>query len=87
VGYEPHDLLGNIGVVIVLLTYWLLQIEKMSATSLWYSLANGIGAALILVSLLFDFNLSAFIVEVVWMLISLYGLKRSIWKQRPVARE
>jgi len=78
VGYELHDLLGNIGVALVLLTYWLLQIEKMSATGRLYSLANGIGAALILVSLLFDFNLSAFIVEVMWLLISLYGLQRSI---------
>jgi len=82
VGYELHDLLGNIGVVLILLTYWLLQIEKMSATSLLYSLVNAIGAALILVSLLHDFNLSAFTIEVVWLLISIYGLTRRGPKRR-----
>ena len=80
--YELHDFLGNVGVVLILLSYLLLQIEKMSATSLLYSLVNAIGAVLILVSLLHDFNLSAFIVEVVWLLISVYGLTRRGLKRR-----
>lgn len=81
--YELHDFLGNVGVVLILLSYLLLQIEKMSATSLLYSLVNAIGAVLILVSLLYDFNLSAFIVEVVWLLISVYALTRRGLKRRP----
>ncbi len=81
--YELHDFLGNVGVVLILLSYFLLQIEKMSATSLLYSLVNAIGAVLILVSLLYDFNLSAFIVEVVWLLISVYALTRRGLKRRP----
>lgn len=80
--YELHDFLGNVGVVLILLSYLLLQIEKMSATSLLYSLVNALGAGLILVSLLHDFNLSAFIVEVVWLLISVYGLTRWRLKRR-----
>ncbi len=81
--YELHDFLGNVGVVLILLSYLLLQIEKMSATSLLYSLVNAIGAVLILISLMYDFNLSAFIVEVVWLLISVYALTRRGLKRRP----
>lgn len=81
--YELHDFLGNVGVVLILLSYLLLQIEKMSATSLLYSLVNAIGAVLILISLMYDFNLSAFIVEVVWLLISVYALTRRGRKRRP----
>jgi uncharacterized membrane protein YfcA len=83
VAYELHDFLGNVGVVLILLSYLLLQIEKMSATSLLYSLVNAIGAVLILISLMYDFNLSAFIVEVVWLLISVYALTRRGLKRRP----
>ena len=39
-----------------------------------YSLINGLGALLILVSLFFNFNLSSFTIEVVWLLISAYGV-------------
>ena len=41
-----------------------------------YSATNAIGAILILVSLLHDFNLSSFVIEIAWLLISLYGLTR-----------
>ena len=37
---------------------------------------NATGAILILVSLLHDFNLSSFVIEIAWLLISLYGLTR-----------
>ena len=40
------------------------------------SILIGLGAGLILVSLARDFNLSAFLIELVWLLISLYGLAR-----------
>jgi hypothetical protein len=46
--------------------------------SLSYSMANGFGAALVLVSLWFNFNLSAFVIEIFWLLISLLGIIRGI---------
>ena len=74
--YEWHDLVGNIGVFFVLITYLLLQMERLAATSTAYSIFNGLGAALILVSLAYEFNLSAFIIEFCWLMISIYGLIR-----------
>ncbi len=72
--YGWHDLLGIIGVVLILATYMLLQVEKLSATSFLYSATNGLGASLILVSLTFKFNLSAFLIEAFWLLISTHGI-------------
>ena len=74
--YGWHDLLGMIGVVLILVSYLLLQLEKLPATSFLYSATNGVGALLILVSLMYDFNLPAFIIEAFWLLISIYGVVR-----------
>jgi len=70
------DALGLVGVVAILAAYTLLQTGRMAATSLAYSALNAVGALLVLVSLWFDFNLSAAVVEGAWLLISLYGLAR-----------
>jgi hypothetical protein len=76
--YGPMDLLGNIGVAMLILTYLLLQLNKFSSDGLAYSLLNAIGAGLIVVSLLFNFNLSALLVEVFWVLISCLGIYRYV---------
>lgn len=74
--YVWHDLLGNIGVLLIVMCYLLLQMGRLSAERLSYSLANGLGAFLILVSLAFEFNLSAFLMEGAWLLVSIYGVLR-----------
>ena len=72
--YEWYDFVGNIGVVLILGSYLLLQIDKVDSKSVAYSVGNAIGAVLILISLCFAFNLSSFNIEIFWLLISLYGL-------------
>jgi hypothetical protein len=72
------DLTGFMGVLMIVLAYLLLQLDKLLSSSLSYSLLNAAGALLIIVSLVFRFNLSAFIVEVFWFLISLFGLTKSL---------
>ena len=71
-----HDIIGTAGAAMILVSYFLLQMERLSGTDLAYSVVNGLGAALILISLSFDFNLSAFIVEAFWLAISLLGIVR-----------
>ena len=78
--YSWYDFLGNVGVLLILLSYLLLQMKKIKSQSMYYSLMNAAGALLILVSLYYNFNLSAFVMEVFWLLISLYGL----WQSRSV---
>ena len=74
--YGLVDLVGNIGVIVLMIAYLMLQLNKLSSSGLAYSLLNAIGASLIVVSLLVNFNLSAFIMEVFWVLISLLGIYR-----------
>ena len=74
--YGPLDLVGNVGVVILMITYLMLQLSKLSSDSLAYSVLNAAGAGLIVISLLFDFNLSALLMEVFWVLISFVGIYR-----------
>lgn len=72
--YEWYDFVGNVGVILILGSYFLLQIDRVDSKSVAYSVGNAIGAVLILVSLCFAFNLSSFVIEIFWLLISLYGL-------------
>ena len=76
--FHLFDLVGFIGVLLIVVAYLLLQLDKLPSSSPRYSLLNAGGALLILVSLIFAFNLSAFIVEAFWFLISLLGLWRSL---------
>jgi hypothetical protein len=78
--YLWSDLVGNIGVFLILLSYVLLQLEKLKSTQLVYSAFNAIGAILVLVSLAFTFNLSSFIIEVFWLIISFFGLFKALKK-------
>lgn len=72
-----YDVVGTSGVVLILAAYFLLQTERWSGQSLSYSLVNLIGSLMITVSLIYDFNLSSFIIEVAWIAISIYGIVRA----------
>ena len=61
--YGVSDLIGNVGVAIIIFAYLGLQLGKVDGQSVMYSVVNAIGAALVLVSLWFNFNLSAFVIE------------------------
>jgi membrane-bound ClpP family serine protease len=76
--YELVDFVGITGVVILIVTYLLLQLNRLESNRVSYSLLNAIGALLIAFSLLFKFNLSAFVIEIFWILISLLGIYRSL---------
>ena len=71
--FDWHDLVGGVGAALLLTTYLLLQINFISAKSLLYSVLNAIGSGGILISLLYDFNMSAFVIEASWLVISLIG--------------
>jgi len=74
--YGLIDFLGNIGVVLLMTAYLMLQLNRLKTSGLLYSLLNLLGATFIIISLVADFNLSAFVMEVFWVLISLVGVIR-----------
>lgn len=83
--YAWYDLAGNVGVVLMVGAYLLLQMGKLRSGELSYSAMNATGAVLVIISLCFTFNLSAFLVESFWLLISLFGLIKYLTKPRTAA--
>ncbi|MDQ2920996.1 MAG: hypothetical protein M3R52_05210 [Acidobacteriota bacterium] len=82
--YSWFDLVGNIGVLLMVIAYLLLQLEKLSSSAVSYLLLNAVGAVMVIISLKFRFNLSAFLMEAFWLLISLYGLTKPLFARRAV---
>ncbi|HEU4711602.1 MAG TPA: hypothetical protein VFS76_08560 [Pyrinomonadaceae bacterium] len=70
------DGIGLIGVALIMGAYLMLQLEKLRSTALSYSVLNAIGASMIVASLFVNFNLSAMLMEVFWVLISFIGIGR-----------
>lgn len=83
--YGWHDLVGNLGVLCVLVTYFMLQAGRLGADSIAYGAFNALGAVLIGISLMVDFNLSSFLIEICWFSISLYGIARIVLERRRLA--
>ena len=67
------DIVGILGVLMIVVVYILMQLDRMDAKGFTFSLWNGMGAIFILVSLLYDWNLASFVMEVIWSSISFYG--------------
>ncbi|MEJ7700450.1 MAG: hypothetical protein WKF71_12500 [Pyrinomonadaceae bacterium] len=78
--YTFYDFIGSVGTFVIIGTYVLLQLGKIKCETLAYSLLNAAGAGLILISLVYSFNFSAFIVEFFWLLISLFGIGKYFLK-------
>lgn len=72
--YDWHDIVGTLGVAIILVAYVLLQIERMRSDAVLYSLMNAVGAVMILVSLWYEFNFASFLMEFFWLVVSLFGI-------------
>ncbi len=80
--YAWYDFVGNVGVALIIGAYLLLQLGRLRSDSAAWSVVNLLGAGLVLVSLIYDFNLSAFIIEAFWVVISIVGLVRLSLKRR-----
>jgi hypothetical protein len=70
------DIIGLLGVFLILLAYFLLQIERLASDDLRYPVLNLLGALMILVSLTHTFNLASFVIEIAWIAISLFGIAK-----------
>lgn len=73
------DIAGGLGVLLVMVAYFLLQKEVISEISGWYLGINLVGPMLIMLSLLQNWNLPVFLLEAAWALISIYGIYKHIY--------
>jgi hypothetical protein len=72
-----HDWVGYIGVFFVLLAYLLLQAHKIRGNGLTYQLLNVLGAIGVILSLVFGLgpiNWPAFLMELAWVIIGVFGI-------------
>jgi paired small multidrug resistance pump len=79
-----YDLVGFAGTLMILGAFFLLQAGKMAGDGVAYQLLNLFGAAGVLVTLLGKFNVSVFVLESAWVLVSVYGLVRARRARRSV---
>ena len=68
------DFIGLSGVALLIVTYALLQLDRIDPKGFWYSFNNLMVAILVTVSLIYTPNLASIVIEVFWFLISLYGV-------------
>lgn len=62
------------GVICVVLSFLLLQVEKVRYDSWGYLLLNLFGALMLLYSLIYNWNLASVIIEAMWLTITTYGI-------------
>ncbi len=74
--YFISDVVGILGVGFILLAFLLLQLDKVTSSSMFYLLLNAVGALLLLFSLYYHWNLASVIIEFFWFFISCYGILR-----------
>ena len=82
-----YDWVGVAGTLMVLAAFFLLQAGRLRGTGLVYQLLNLFGASGVLVSLLGKFNVSVFLLELTWVLISAYGIARSFGRRGMAAQD
>ena len=75
------DIIGLIGVLLLISTYGLLQFDRIDPKGFWYSFNNMIVAILVTVSLVYNFNLASMVIEIFWFSLSLYGLIKYVTRQ------
>ena len=68
------DVVGLVGVALLIVTYAMLQFDRIDPKGFWYSFNNMIVAVLVTVSLLYSFNLASMVIEVFWFSLSVYGI-------------
>ena len=75
---EPYDIVGLAGAAIFVAAYFANQQRWLRSEDWRYPFANLIGAVLILVSLVFEWNFPSVVIEVFWAIISIYGMAKSL---------
>ena len=70
------DLIGFMGVALLIGTYALLQFDRIDPKGFWYSFNNMMVAILVTLSVVYTPNHARNVIEFFWFIISVYGL----WK-------
>lgn len=75
---EFSNHVGIVGVILTLMAFYLINMNKVTSKSLSYQWLNLVGSILLLYSLIFHWNLASVLIEIAWISISLLGLYRAL---------
>ena len=71
------DAVGLVGVALYVGAYAGLQTGKLGLADVRYTILNAAGGLAVIFSLLWTFNLAAFVTQVLWLVFTLVGYLRS----------
>jgi CDP-diglyceride synthetase len=72
--FSIADIIGFVGVALLISTYAMLQFNRIDPKGFWYSFNNMIVAILVGISLYYTPNLASIVIEIFWFSLSVYGL-------------
>ncbi len=71
------DAVGLVGVALYVGAYAGLQTGKLGLADVGYTILNALGGVAVIFSLIWSFNLAAFVTQVFWLVFTLVGYLRS----------
>lgn len=72
--YFISDIVGILGVGLVIMAFFLIQLEKITTKSSTYLYLNFFGSMMLLFSLYYHWNMASVVIEMLWLMISIYGI-------------
>ena len=72
------DIIGSIGVVILLIAFFLNLFGYLEKDSVWYSLLNVVGATLAGIASYLIPYWPFFVLEIIWTIVSIFGLMKAL---------
>lgn len=73
---QLSNTIGIIGVILILIAYYLLSIGRWKSNTFIYQWLNFSGAWFILFSLFYHWNTASVLIEIAWIIISMLGMVR-----------
>ncbi len=71
------DAIGLFGVVLYVAAYAGLQLGKLGLADVRYTILNAVGGLAVIFSLVWSFNLAAFVTQVLWLVFTVIGYLRT----------
>jgi len=75
---DSSNILGFAGVSLMLYSYICVQRRREYVKTLSYSVGNFVGAVLLSISLWYNWNLPSLISNIIWAIVSAYGIFRCL---------